>query len=381
MNQLRSICFRALGVFALVTWAASADAAGLTLQWNANTEPDIAGYVLYWGISAGVHRFSVDVRNQTSWTVPALANATTYYFVVRAYNTSGMLSADSGEASGPTSTSGSGCIGAGCGLTDFNGDLKPDLVWQNDTTRQVSAWFMGGAQGNALLGWTYLSQAGVLGWHLVTMRDFNGDGKPDIVWQNDSTRQVTVWYMGGTQGNVLQGWSYLSQNGVPGWSVVGAGDFNGDGKPDLVWMNDSTRQVTVWYMSGTQGNVLSGWSYLSQDGVPGWRVAAIGDFNSDSKPDLVWLNDTSRQASVWYMGGTDGNVFEGWNFLSSGGVPGWTPVGTGDFNGDGIPDLVWMNDTTRQVSVWYMSGTQGNLLLGWNYLSAAGVPGWTAIAR
>ena len=47
MNQLRSICFRALGVFALVTWAASADAAGLTLQWNANTEPDIAGYVLY----------------------------------------------------------------------------------------------------------------------------------------------------------------------------------------------------------------------------------------------------------------------------------------------------------------------------------------------
>lgn len=40
---------------------------------------------------------------------------------------------------------------------DFNGDKKPDIIWQNDTTRQATIWFMGGAQGTTFLGWAYLS--------------------------------------------------------------------------------------------------------------------------------------------------------------------------------------------------------------------------------
>jgi len=43
---------------------------------------------------------------------------------------------------------------------------------------------------------------------------------PDLVWQNDSSRQVTVWYMGGAGGAVFQGWNYLSAAGVPGWSAL-----------------------------------------------------------------------------------------------------------------------------------------------------------------
>ena len=61
---------------------------------------------------------------------------------------------------------------------------------------------------------------------------------PDLVWQNDTTRAVTVWYMGGAQGATFQGWNYLS-GGAAGWKVVGAADFNGDGVPDLIWQNDT----------------------------------------------------------------------------------------------------------------------------------------------
>ena len=93
------------------------------------------------------------------------------------------------------------------------------------------------------------------GWTIVGMRDFNGDGKPDLVWQNDATQQVVVWYMGGPQGNSYLGSDWLAQDGVAGWYVVATGDFNGDGKPDLVWQNDA-RQVVVWYMGGAQGRYL-----------------------------------------------------------------------------------------------------------------------------
>ena len=40
--------------------------------------------------------------------------------------------------------------------------------------------------------------------------------------------------------------------GIPGWTVVGVSDFNGDGVPDLVWQNNSTAQVTVNYYGGTE---------------------------------------------------------------------------------------------------------------------------------
>lgn len=69
----------------------------LTLTWDPNTEPDLAGYILYWGFSSSDYVFSVDVGNQTSYTVTDLAPGATYYFAVTAYNTSGLESDYSNE--------------------------------------------------------------------------------------------------------------------------------------------------------------------------------------------------------------------------------------------------------------------------------------------
>jgi hypothetical protein len=158
--------------------------------------------------------------------------------------------------------------------TDFNGDRQPDLIWQNDSTWQVVVWYTGGSQGTVFQGWTWLSQGGVTDWRIVAARDFNGDGQPDLVWQNDVTWEVVVWYMGGPQGNSLLGWNSLASTDIAGWSVVGTGDFNGDGKPDLVWQNDVTWEVVVGYMGGPQGNGLLGWNSLASTDFAGWRAIA-----------------------------------------------------------------------------------------------------------
>ncbi|HSY00521.1 MAG TPA: VCBS repeat-containing protein, partial [Acidobacteriaceae bacterium] len=95
--------------------------------------------------------------------------------------------------------------------------------------------------------------------------DFNGDGKTDIVWRNSTTGEVKFWFMNGI--------AVASQGVVatiaPPWNVVGAADFNGDGKADLLWQNTSTGEVEVWLMngitktsSGSPGTVASPWEVV-----------------------------------------------------------------------------------------------------------------------
>lgn len=275
-----------------------------------------------------------------------------------------------------TSVTGCGRFGPG----DFNGDGHPDLLWQSNANGQVTVHYYGGIGGSTYRGWSWIDLQGPSGWKLVGSADFDNDGVPDLVWMNLATRQVTVnYYSKSGSGYQLKGWAYLNRSGAPGWSVVAVADFDGNGVPDLVWQNDSTHQVTVDYYGGSGGAKLVGWSWLNSAGVPGWTVAGAGDFDGNGTPDLVWMNTQTRQVTVHYYGGPGGAVYSGWKWLNQSGAHGWTVAGANDLDGNGVPDLVWMNDATHQVTVNYYGGASGAVLSGWNWIDQNGVPGWTLI--
>lgn len=70
---------------------------GVTLEWDANVEPDVVGYKLHYGTASGVYFTSVDAGNATTAEVPGLIANFTYYFAVTAYNTEGLESPPSNE--------------------------------------------------------------------------------------------------------------------------------------------------------------------------------------------------------------------------------------------------------------------------------------------
>ena len=85
------------------------------------------------------------------------------------------------------------------------------------------------------------------------------------------------------------------------WHIRGLGDFNGDGKPDVLWHNDNGT-VVVWMMNGV--NVQSQTTPMSASGgTGGWEPAAIGDFDSDGTDDVFWRN-TNGNNNIRYMTGT-----------------------------------------------------------------------------
>ena len=97
MKRALKICLGAL--VCLLATAVSALAASISLAWDPNTEPDIAGYVVWYGTVSGQPTSSVDVGLQTTWTMTSGTAGATYYFRVVAYNTAGESSAPSSEVS------------------------------------------------------------------------------------------------------------------------------------------------------------------------------------------------------------------------------------------------------------------------------------------
>jgi hypothetical protein len=71
----------------------------VTLAWDQNSEPDIAGYRLKSGSSSGNYAQTIDVGNTTTATVSNLSAGSSTFFVVTAYNTAGLESLSSNEAS------------------------------------------------------------------------------------------------------------------------------------------------------------------------------------------------------------------------------------------------------------------------------------------
>jgi RHS repeat-associated protein len=118
---------------------------------------------------------------------------------------------------------------------------------------------------------------------------------------------VTVNYYSYSQagGPTNTGWAWLNNAGNPGWTVVGAADMNQDGVPDLIWINKSDSQhaigaVTANYYGGAGGATYEGWAWLNQAGISGWSVGAVADMNSSGEPDLIWQNASSPNTVTAY---------------------------------------------------------------------------------
>ena len=227
---------------------------------------------------------------------------------------------------------------------DYNGDSLVDIGFQN-SKGVMATWLMNGTNfiGSALVrNGTPIA----LGWRVVGSGDFNRDGKFDLVFQHDNGK-LAVWYMDGT--NFLG--SSLLRGGVsPGvdWKVFCVADLNGDGNPDIFFQH-TDRRTCVWQMSGV--NFLT--SIVLRNGTKaaaGWRAAAMADFNGDGHLDMLWQHD-SGQVAVWRM--INGNYVNSVTLRNGTGAGlGWKLVGVADFNRDGSNDLLWQHDTGK-CSVWF----------------------------
>jgi hypothetical protein len=141
------------------------------------------------------------------------------------------------------------------------------------------------------------------------MGDFDGDGRDDLLLTNGSSMEMWTKFTRGSFTHVA------SHAFPPRWSVLGTGDVNGDGKDDLLWRDSAHRRFAYWIMNGPD---LAGSKILSVR--PQWHFGAAGDFAGNGLLSIVWY-DTSR-VNMWpgsatgdYQGVIIHSYPDRWNLL------------------------------------------------------------------
>ncbi|MGZ8853650.1 MAG: FG-GAP repeat domain-containing protein, partial [Thermoanaerobaculia bacterium] len=89
------------------------------------------------------------------------------------------------------------------------------------------------------------------------------------------------------------------------WKIAGIGDFQGDGKDDVLWRNSSTGADVVWLMNGTTAAVSA---LLPTVGDLNWKVAGLGDLQGEGKADIVWRKRHRQQCGLvhrWNIAGSE----------------------------------------------------------------------------
>jgi hypothetical protein len=246
---------------------------------------------------------------------------------------------------------------------DFDGDGKADILWRNATSGDNYLYPMDGTAIKPSEG--YLRRVADQNWHIVGVGDFNADGNADILWRNSATGENYIYLMSGT---TIIGEGYLRTVPSQDWQVAGSGDYNGDGTADILWRNRTSGENYVYLMSGTS---IVGEGYLRTVADQNWWIAGSGDFNGDGRSDVLWRNVATGQNYVYLMNGT---AIIGEGFLRTVSDLAWKIVGVGDFNNDGKADVLWRNASTGENYLYPMDGT--TILGGEGYLRTVANTAW-----
>jgi hypothetical protein len=245
------------------------------------------------------------------------------------------------------------------GAGDFDGDRRADLVWRRPLTGETAIWFMNGTDRVGASFFTVPPE-----WSVAAVADVDGDGMTDILWRRYDTGDLAIWFMNG--GSMT---SVTFFNVPTNWTLETTGDFNGDGSADLLWRDRSSGLTALWLMHGAS---IAGTTFVS---VPvGWDVVLAADLDGDGKSDIVWRHAGAGNWNdyvPWFMDGTTIVRTTRYNVATD-----WVLAGAGDFDGSGVDDLLWRNDASAAALVWYAFPSNGTFQLRFFSLAAS----WYVVA-
>jgi tRNA A-37 threonylcarbamoyl transferase component Bud32 len=248
---------------------------------------------------------------------------------------------------------------------DVNGDGIGDLVWNHLASGSNQTYVGLGRPDGRFAPQPPFTHPAVApeGWrdrYRMFVGDFDGDGRDDLLWNRLGDGKPNRVYAALSRGDGT--YTFLPEQAVgpSGWSAewnLLVGDHNGDGADDLVFSYLRDRNLSRIYRSDGRGG-FSEYAYTVHpaENWTGYR-AFLSDVDGDGVADLFW-NDVPVWANRTYVAlsrPTGADLLAPQNHEVA---TGWADFTTfqGDFNGDGLADLAWIATGRDVVPVYSALG-------------------------
>lgn len=226
-----------------------------------------------------------------------------------------------------------GAMAACCGWVynghgDFNGDGTDDIVIRNERS---GLWYVYNFREGKVVNTGYMSLDDGTENIIQSVADFDKDGKADVLLRNKNSGE---WVLALLDNRTIKQRIFPPITKLQSWKMVSSKDFDGNGSADILMRNERSG---LWYLYLYENTKIINIAYLrgvSEDIKD--KIYEVGDFNGDGKHDLLLRNSTSNKWKVVYMDGLQALNTQELNLSTANE---WQFNAVGDYDADGITDI------------------------------------------
>ncbi|MDJ0971916.1 MAG: FG-GAP-like repeat-containing protein, partial [Kiloniellales bacterium] len=257
--------------------------------------------------------------------------------------------------------------GDGLYFGDWNGDGITDVMWNGNLSE--SEWYV----NDGAFNFTRRSNPVLTGSRRLYFGDWNADGISDFMFYNGRSGEGdTEWLVNDGDLGFTRTTNPISNTLIEDDNGLNFGDWNGDGILDAMWHDPDTGR-NHWFVNDGNLGFTETLNPIAEASLTGGSDLHVGDWNGDGIADVMWYDNASG-TNRWFVNDGALGFAQANDLMAPASVTGGSGLYFGDWNGDGVLDVMWYDDASGS-NHWFVNDGALGLARSDNVIAPTSIDG------